>query len=328
METNGKTVVIGIDHGNGNMKTAHCVFPCGIKTQETKPSELFSPDVIEFNKSFTSLSANRLPYEIDKTKNDNCLKLTLLAASKEIVSRAREGREDFDFKRDFSGFVGKDVVLAVGLPPAHLEKQQENFIKYFKEAGKYGFDYRYNDKPFCFYLKDVMVFPQCYAAVMVFKQELLKKYSTVYAIDIGDGTVDLLGLKNGVPDKAVMVSREHGMSKLRNQIIDDVINDYNMTLDDAIIEDILTPGKEVVVPNEIVVRVKEETARWASYIVDQLHSKVPDFRFAPTIFCGGGATLLRPYLEDTGMFGITDYIEDIHANAVGYEQIAKLLLNG
>ena len=118
------------------------------------------------------------------------------------------------------------------------------------------------------------------------------------------------------------------MSRLREQIIDDVINDYNMTLDGTIIEDILTPGREVIAPEEIKQRIRQETAQWAGKIVDQLHTKVPDFRFAPTVFLGGGSKLLAPFLEATGMFGVTKYIDDICANAVGYEEIAKMYLKG
>ena len=181
---------------------------------------------------------------------------------------------------------------------------------------------------FSFHIREIYVFPQNYAAVMIYKTELIKKYSTVHCIDIGDGTVDLMTLKNGMPDKDTMVSRELGMSRLREQIIDDIINDYNMTLDGTTIEDILTPGKEVIAPEDIVKRIRQETAQWESKIVDQLHTKVPDFRFAPTVFLGGGSKLLAPFLEATGMFGKTEYIDDIRANAVGYEEIAKMYLNG
>lgn len=321
-------IVMGIDHGNGNMKTANCVFPCGFKKQETKPSELFSKDILEYKGNYYSLVPNRFSYEIDKTKNENCLILTLFAIAKEAVSRAKKEKQDFDFKRDFSGYVGKEVVLSVGLPPAHFEKQRESFKNYFLSAARYGLEFTYNDKRFFIYVKEVFVFPQDYAAAIIYKQELIKKYSTVYCIDIGDGTVDLMALKNGMPDKETMLSRELGMSRLREQIVDDIINDYNMTLDGSTIEDVLTPGKEVIAPDDIVLRIRQETSQWAGKIVDQLHSKVPDFRFAPTIFCGGGSKLLAPYLEDTGMFGVTEYIEDIHANAVGYEEIAKVYLKG
>ena len=320
--------ILGIDQGNGNMKSASCVFPYGFKKQETKPSELFSKDILEYKGMYYSLTPNRFSYEIDKTQNENCLILTLFAIAKEIKERAKKGKADFDWNRDFKGFVGKDVVLGIGLPPAHFEKLREPFKKYFMEAARYGLDFKYNGKNFSFHIREIYVFPQNYAAVMIYKPELIKTYSTVHCIDIGDGTVDLLALKNGMPDKDVMVSRERGMSRLREQIIDDIINDYNMTLDGSIIEDVLTPGREVIAPDEVVSRIRQETNAWAEKIVDQLHSKVPDFRFAPTILCGGGSILLAPYLEATGMFGVTEYIEDIHANAVGYEEIAKMYMNG
>ena len=31
-----ETTILGIDHGNGNIKTASSVFPCGFKKQETE----------------------------------------------------------------------------------------------------------------------------------------------------------------------------------------------------------------------------------------------------------------------------------------------------
>ena len=319
-------IVIGIDHGNGNMKTASCIFPYGFKKQETKPSELFSKDILTYKGEYVSLLPTRFPYELDKTKSEDCLILTLFAIAKEAVQRAAAGKESFDFKRDFSGYVGKDFVLSLGLPPAHYEKQREPFKKYFQDASKHGLEFKYNDKYFHLYVKEIFVFPQDYAAAIIYKQDMIKKYRKIYCIDIGDGTVDLMELDSGVPNKEVMISRELGMSRLREKIIDDIINDYNMTLDGSTIEDVLTPGREVIVPDDIGARIQKEAAQWAGRIVDQLHTKVPDFRFAPTVFCGGGSKLLAPFLEQTGMFGMTEYIDDIHANAIGYEEIAKIYL--
>ncbi len=318
--------IIGVDQGNGNIKTRHCVFPCGYVKQETKPSEIFAKHVIEYEGNFYSLVPSRLPYEIDKTKNENCKILTLFGTAMEIVEREKIKKPDFDFHRDFKGFIGKDIYWALGLPASHLEKLKEPHLKYFLEEARYGINFKYNGKSLSFHVKDIFIFPQGYAAIMIYKPELIKKYSTVHCIDIGDGTVDLITLKNGIPDKSTMASRELGMSRLREQIIDAIINDYSMTLDGSTIEDILTPGREVLAPDEVAARVRQEVGLWARRIVDQLHTKVPDFRFAPTVFCGGGSELLAPFLEETGMFGMTEYIADIHANAVGYEEIAKLYL--
>lgn len=318
--------VIGIDHGNGNMKTENTLFPCGYKMQETKPEELFAKDVIEYQGKFYSLSKDRLSYQKDKTTNERAFILTLFAVAKEIIARAAYGKDNYDIKRDFGGFVGKDVILAVGLPPAHFEKQAKPFKEYFLKHAEHGINFKYNDKSFSFYLKNVLVFPQDYSAAIVFKGDLLSQYSTCYCIDIGDGTTDMVGLIDGVPEKETMFSREIGMSKLRSQIIDDVINDYGTTLNNRFIEDYLS-NKSVVLPKdkeEAILRRIDKTAEdFTTELINQLHSKVPDFQTSAVIFSGGGSLALRKYLEKSGQFSFTHYIENINANAIGYQQIAK-----
>lgn len=316
--------IYGIDHGNGNIKTARTVFPCGFTKQQIKPAGIFAEDVISYKGNYYILNSNRFPYTVDKSKDENCFILTLFAFAKEIKKRVEESGVKW---KDFKGFVGKDVVLAGGLPPAYYEKQEQSFRKYFVDNAKYGVDFTYNEKPFSFHIKDVRLYPQDYAAAIIFKEELISKYSTVYCVDIGDGTVDLLGLLEGIPDKNVIVSRELGMARLREKIIDDVINDYAYTLDSKIIEDVLTPGKETVLDYEITEKIRRHTREWTMQIVNVLHAKVPDFRIAPTIFTGGGSNLLKPYLLDSGFFGKAEFISEINANAVGYEELAKIELS-
>lgn len=321
--------IIGIDHGNGNMKTENTIYPCGYKMQETAPNKLFAKDIIEYEGKYYTLSTTRFPYQTDKTADEKAFILTLFSIAKEIIARAASNRADYDVQRDFSGFIGKDVILAVGLPPAHFEKQAKPFKDYFLKKAAHGINYKYNDKPFSFYLKDVLVFPQDYAGAIVFRGDLLSQYSTCYCIDIGDGTVDMVGLTNGIPDKDTMLSREYGMNKLRSSIIDDVINDYGVTLDHKTVEDFLAGKKIALAPDlaeSIRARIDKTADDFTRNLVNQLHSKVPDFRVFPTIFCGGGAIALKPYLEKTQAFGITDYITEINANAVGYQQIAKMQL--
>jgi plasmid segregation protein ParM len=321
--------VIGIDHGNGNMKTENTIYPCGYKMQEIEPNTMFASDIIEYKGNFYSLSPTRFPYQTDKTTDEKAFILTLFSLAKEIIARAASGKENYNVQRDFSGFIGKDVILAVGLPPAHFEKQAKPFKDYFLKKAEHGIDFKYNGKAFNFYLKDVLVFPQDYAAAVVFKGDVLGEFSICYCIDIGDGTTDMVGLVDGLPDKETMLSRECGMSKLRSAVIDDVMNDYGITLSDRNVEDFLV-GKKIALPldeaDKIKARIDKTASDFAIELVNQLRSKVSDFRTSPVIFCGGGAIALKPYLEQTKAFSMTYYIDDINANAVGYQQIAKMQL--
>ena len=154
------TVIIGIDHGNGNMKTAHTVFPCGYKMQETEPSAMFAKDIISYNGAYYSLTPNRFSYQVDKTTDERCYILTLFAVAKELAARR------------LSEVADADVVLAVGLPPAHFEKQHSRFKRYFEEKSAEGMNFSYNRTLFRLRIVGVAVYPQDYAAAVVYRDDI------------------------------------------------------------------------------------------------------------------------------------------------------------
>ena len=73
-------------------------------------------------------------------------------------------------------------------------------------------------------------------------------------------------------------------------------------------------------------RIERTTSEFTTELINQLHTKVADFRVYPSIFLGGGSAVLKDYIEKSKMFGITYFIDNISANAIGYEQIAEALV--
>ena len=72
-------VLIGIDHGNKQMKTVHCKpFVSGLQQSATKP---FGKDVLKYQGIYYSLSDQRIPYRKDKTEDERFFVLTLFALS-------------------------------------------------------------------------------------------------------------------------------------------------------------------------------------------------------------------------------------------------------
>lgn len=330
--------VIGIDHGNGNMKTENTVFPCGFAPQDIKPdTTYFATDFIEYDGRFYALSKERAAYTTDKTKTKDAFILTLFAIAKEIITRAAYGKSNFDMKRDFSGFMGKDVILAVGLPPSHIEKQAASFKEYFfnyAQGTQHSIAFKYNDKPFQFYLKDVLVLPQDYAAAIVYAGDYIEDYPDCYCVDIGDGTVDVVGLVDGVPEKKRIYSFEEGMSSLRTSIKASIINDYgaNFTLTDKNVEDYFK-GKKLVLPRnveaEILAKIEDMAKTFTTNLINELHRRGVNLTVSAVIFCGGGAQALKKYLQEfeaNGTISYPTFIDDVNANAVGYQQIAKMQL--
>lgn len=302
-------IIFGIDHGNGNMKGETSSFPCGIVRYTAQPGRFMNEDILEYEGAYYTLSETKMPFKADKTVDDDYFILTLFT----LVQEAR--------KKNIN-LTGKDVVLGVGLPPADFGQQAVGFKQYFINHSRHGINFRMNDKPVSFYLKDVFVSPQNFAAVMCFKASLLKKYRTVNCIDIGDGTVDLLVIRNGKPDLSVRVSERSGMAVLRSEISNRIQQNYGIHLDSSDVEQVLM-GEETILEEEILKEIYRMADDWVHMIINKLHAHVTDFRTNPAIFLGGGSLLLKKQIEQSPEFKYIEFIDDVKANAIGYEKLAS-----
>ena len=119
-------MLIAVDHGNKQMKTAHKTFPSGLCESDTRPP--FGENVLSYKGKYYTLSEQRIPYMRDKTKDERFFVLTLFAIAFELR-----------FLRCPMNEV-TDIQLAVGLPPAHYGTQYQRFEKYFLERGVMEYD--------------------------------------------------------------------------------------------------------------------------------------------------------------------------------------------
>lgn len=223
MEQDMAEIIMGIDHGNGNMKGVHVNFPCGLVRYTSEPGRFMNEDILEYNGVYYTLSETRMPFKADKTVDEDYFILTLFSLALEAKERGIT-------------LSGKDIVLGVGLPPADFGQQAPGFKKYFMEHSNHGISFRFNGKPVNCYLKDVLVSPQNFAAVMCYKASLFRQYRTVNCIDIGDGTVDLLVIRKGQPDLSVRVSDRSGMAILRSEIANSIQQNYGIHLESSDVE--------------------------------------------------------------------------------------------
>lgn len=304
-------LIFGIDHGNGNIKTENNVFPCGLVKLATKPIRILSEDILEYNGSYYMLSDNRLPLKKDKSIDEDYFILTLFAICKEAELR------------NIQTLTGKDLVLSVGLPPADYNAQAESFKNYFLEKGKYGISLTFNNKKMNFKIVDCVSTLQNFAAITCFKSNLLIENNKVFCIDIGEGTVDLLIFKKGMPDLSVKVSNKNGLSILKTEIINRVQQDYNYDLEADDVEEILKTG-ESLLGEEVVSLIQKITEDWMNNVINELHAYVKDFRTNYTVFVGGGSIMLKNLIEKSEEFSRIEFIDDIKANAIGYARMAKI----
>ena len=102
------------------------------------------------------------------------------------------------------------------MPPAHYEQLHSRFEQYFLRRRE-AIDFEYNGKYYSIRISKVLSYPQAFAAAVT-QYSTLKTYSVAYIIDIGGFTIDVLKLRNGRPDLAVVESFEKGVITLYNSI--------------------------------------------------------------------------------------------------------------
>lgn len=298
--SNYNPIVIGVDNGNANTKTVHNVFTSGLTIHDIKPP--VADELLEYNGKFYTLSNVRLPYTRDKTQDESCFILTLFAIAKEIMSSGK-------YKPIL------DICLSVDLPPEHYSLQKDKFAQYFKSFGNV-ITFKYNERPFTINLYDeVYVFPQGFAAVAT-KTSELKEYSRVYIIDIGGYTTDILLIAKGKLDLTYCRSLEDGIITMNNLIQGRISTTYDQKIDDEHIYDVLF-GRKTVLSQEIQNQIKEESSKHAKRILNQCRELGIDLKSNPAFFVGGGSLLLKPFIQNSGMVSVTEFFENVSANAYG-----------
>lgn len=136
------TIVIGIDHGWANMKTASYLFTSGVKEITTEPA--LYEDVLEWEEKFYKIGGKRLDVKRDKVQDDNYYLLTLAALAKELEKRHQRNAK---------------VLLAAGLPLTHFGEEKDNFIRYLLREREISF--RYNKIKYHIVVERFSVYPQC-----------------------------------------------------------------------------------------------------------------------------------------------------------------------
>lgn len=216
------------------------------------------------------------------------------------------------------------VSLAVGLPPAHYGAQSQAFIRYFSNRGIVNFQYR--DNPYTIYIKDVRCYPQAFAAAVTMMNKLLDK-PRVLIVDIGGFTADYLMMRSGRADLSICDSLENGVILLYNRIRTKVNSEFDILLEETDIDDILKNSKSGYSP-EVVSLVEKLARDFVNDLANSLRERMLDLMSGTVVFVGGGAILLRRQIEASGKVRNAVFVEDINANAKGYEFLYKMETTG
>ena len=297
-------MLIAIDHGNHACKGVHFNFVSGLAQHSVRPP--MADEVLEYKGEFWTLSGQRLPYRRDKTRDESFFILTLFGIAKELACAGPlPSAERID--------------LAVGLPPEHYGLLKDKFRDYFKRSESIQFCY--NDKPITIMIRNVFVYPQAFAAIAPQKSQL-KHHLRLFLVDIGGYTTDVLLLREGKPDMQFCRSLETGVITMNNDIIRRVGALHDMQIEDEHISAVLR-GQETILPADVKETIRKSAEQHAKNILNQLRELKVDLRSNPAVFIGGGSALFRDYLEHSPLVAAATFVEDVKANAIGYQAMAE-----
>jgi plasmid segregation protein ParM len=167
---------------------------------------------------------------------------------------------------------------------------------------------------------------QDFAAMMMMGQKITVVPKAV-GIDIGGFTTDYLLMRKGRPDMGYCDSLEKGVITMYNQIISNINSEYDMLLEDTDIDSILAGNTQYYDDN--VVRMTENMVQdFVKDLLNSIRERGIDTKTSYTVFIGGGAVLLKQFLEKSDRLGKYLFIEDLKANAKGYELLYRAYENG
>ena len=296
-------MIISVDHGNKSIKTPHAIFTSGLVMSDGL--QVFKTDYIGWNGKYYSLTERRISYLRDKTEDDRFFILTLFAIAKEL--EYRDVSETLD---------PIEITLLVGLPPAHYEQLHSRFEQYFLRRRE-AIDFEYNGKYYSVRINKVLSYPQAFAAAVT-QYSTLKAHSVAYIIDIGGFTIDVLKLRFGRPDLEVVESFEKGVITLYNSIASKCNSQYARILEECEIDEVIR-NQPTVLPGEVQQLIRSMTADFLAEFYNFLRERGIDVSTSKCVFAGGGSLLLRGMIERGNKVAFPIFIEDIHANAIGYE---------
>lgn len=293
-------LIAAIDHGFCTIKTPNMVFDNGVQKLKTEPA--FAEKTMCYEGKFYKVGEGRLSMKDEKTEDDDYFILTLAAIAYEM---------------DIFQLMHADVVIAAGLPFGRFGVEKDRFADYLKR-GFVRFDF--NGRDYSCKIVDVKLFPQCYAAVA---NRLGNMAPEQLIVDIGSKTVDVVHTKNHRPVETECFSIPEALIACTRQVENAVYNQLNRHIPEEQIQKVMMTGN-CTYSEKYVAVMKTQIRNFAEEVEGKLKENGFDPDITPIIYCGGGATVMKHYGKIRG--SNICYMDDVKANAVGYEFITGMML--
>lgn len=286
-------LVIGVDHGYANMKTAHRVFRASVEYEVQ-----IGANVLKINGKEYGIGGGHKEFQVEKTGDDEYRLMTWAAIGDEL---------------HFRGLHQADIYLAVGVPPYWVKEQKVSFREYLMQDEVVEFEYK--GEKYSVKILDVDVFPQGYSA---FLDQVQNVTGQNVLVDIGNGTMDVIFMNKNIPIAGKLYTEQFGTYQCMKEIRNELIKECKVKVPDEIIEEVIRNGNAEIDDKYINV-----IKRIATDYTDKVFRKLREYGycedFQKLYFVGGGACLIKNFVSYNAERVVI--IDDICATAKGYEYL-------
>ena len=168
--------------------------------------------------------------------------------------------------------------------------------------------------------RDAQVFPQGFSAIV----DRLGTFKGVTLLaDIGNGTMNLLYLRNGKPDSLAMFTEKFGTQQCVQAIRAAMMDRFQTVIDDFTIQEVLQTGTADI-QKDYLTLIRSVAEQYVAQIFQRLREHEYNPALMQLYVVGGGGCLIRNFGRyDRRRVTILD---DICATAKGYEYLAERYL--
>lgn len=293
-----ESIIIGIDHGYGNIKTVNTCFTAGVTAYDKEPT--FKNNLLCYEDKYYQIGEEHKEFTADKMLDADYYILTLAAIARELNIRK---------------ITSAKVHLAAGLPLTWVSEQKEDFKQYLLQNETAAFSFRAVDYHITF--TDADIFPQGFSAIAARLHEFT---GTNMLADIGNGTMNIMYINERRPLEKKCFTEKFGVNQCMLDIRESLMRRFGTSVDDAVIERVIRFGKADISARYLEA-IRDAATEYVRGIFRRLREREYDPELMRLFIVGGGGCMIRNFVDHASERVII--IDDICATAKGYEMLAR-----
>ncbi len=264
MNYTNNPIIIGIDHGYGNIKTAHCCFKTGVAVYDKEPT--FKSNMLVYKGKYYIVGENHKEFISDKMTDGDYYILTLAAIARELNIRK---------------LTSADVYIAAGLPLTWVSEQKDSFKAYLLQKENADFSFKGTDYHVNFVGADISV------------ADKLRDFKGINMLcDIGNGTMNVMYINECRPLSQKCFTEKYGTNQCMLAVRENMMKQFGVSVDEPVLERVIRHGTADI-SERYLTAIRNTAADYAGGIFRRLREHEYNPELMRLYVVGGGSCITK-----------------------------------